>query len=276
MVRLGTILLTGCLIIQMGFSESVTTDSLETMLNRAKEYYYSGEYQSAIRELESALVYLKQLKQTDQVEAYKYLAFSYVAFGDRPRAKEQFKKALALEPALELDPATVSPKIIKVFEEAKAEMVQAPTIEPGAPSLKMAAEEEISGFDATMRSCCVAGWGQTYRGEKSKGKKLMIAWGVTLGTTIGSLIVTSAKKEAYEDLELTQPSSAFDDAYEQYKLWHNITAINALAFLGVYVYNLYDIIFHKPRTRTSLLESDRGLICRVNGDLVQIGYNLEF
>jgi tetratricopeptide (TPR) repeat protein len=275
MLRLGTILFVGCLVIQTGFSQSVTTDSLETMLNRAKEFYYGGEYHLAIRELENALQYLKQLKQTDQVEAYKYLAFSYVAFGDQARAKEQFKKALALDPVLELDPTTVSPKIIKVFEEAKAEMTVAPVVEPGAPGMETPVEE-ISGLDATIRSCCVAGWGQNYRGEKSKGKKLMIAWGVTLGTTLGSLIITSAKKEAYEDLYLTQPSSAFDDAYEQYKLWHNITAINLLAFLGVYAYNLYDIVFHKPSTRTSFLESEHGLICEIRRDVVRVGYNLRF
>lgn len=274
MIRLGTILLVICLIIQSGFSQPVTTDSLETMLNRAKEFYYSGEYESAIRELENALQYLKQLKQTDQVEAYKYLAFSYVAFGDRARAKEQFKKALALDAALELDPATVSPKIIKVFEEAKAEMTAAAIAETGAPAPR-ATDEEISGFDATIRSCCVAGWGQSYRGEKNKGKTLMIAWGVTLGTTLGSLIITSVKKQAYEDLYLTQPTSAFDDAYAQYRLWYNITAINALAFLGVYTYNLYDIIVHKPHFRTSLIDSRHGLICEIQMDFVKVGYNFK-
>ncbi|UCD20160.1 MAG: tetratricopeptide repeat protein [candidate division WOR-3 bacterium] len=275
MVRMIKILLIGSLFVQIGYSQTVTTDSLETMLNRAKEFYYTGEYESAIKELENALLYLKQLTQPDQVEAYKYLAFSYVAFGDRVRAKEQFKKALALDPTLELDPTTVSPKIIKVFEEAKAETTAPPAAQPGAPEVA-APEEKITRFDATIRSCCVAGWGQSYRGEKSKGKKLMIAWGVTLGTTLGSLIVTSTKKEAYEDLAFTQPSTAFDDAYNQYKLWYNITAVSTLAFLGVYLYNLYDIVFHTPPVRTSQSEPDRGLIFRTNGDLLQVGYNFKF
>ncbi len=275
MVRLIKILLIGSLVVQTAYSQTVTTDSLEMMLDRAKEFYYTGEYESAIKELENALLYLKQLTQPNQVEAYKYLAFSYVAFGDRVRAKEQFKKALDLDPTLELDPATVSPKIIKVFEEAKAEATAAPTAQPGAPAVTEP-EEQITRLDATIRSCCVAGWGQSYRGEKSKGKKLMIAWGVTLGTTIGSLIITSVKKEAYEDLGFTEPSSEFDDAYDQYKLWHNITAISALAYLGVYFYNLYDIVFRKPPVRTSLREPDRGLIFRTNGDLLQVGYNFKF
>ena len=274
MIKTAKILLFTCLMIQIGFSQAVTEDSLETMLNKAKDYYYTGEYESAIKELESALRYLKQLKHADQVEAYKYLAFSYVAFGDHTKAKVQFKKALALDPEMELDAATVSPKIIKVFEEAKAEMATAPPAEPTEPITPP--KEEISGFDATIRSCCVAGWGQIYRGEKSKGTKLMIAYGVTLVSTLGSAIIRENKYDEYRELSWTQPSTAFDDAYAEYKLWHNITLINALLFVGVHAYNLYDIIFHKPSIRTSLLESERGLICAFDSERVRIGYNFKF
>ena len=256
------------------FSQAVTQDSLEIMLGKAKDHYYNGEYQSAIRELENALLYLKQLKQTDQVEAYKYLAFSYVAFGDHAKAKEQFKKALMLNPELALDPATVSPKIIKVFEEAKAEMAASPVTEPVEP-VPRAVKEEPSGFDATIRSCCVGGWGQMYRGEKSKGTKMMIAWGVTGGITLGTWIVASKKEQTYQDLRSTNPS-AYDDAYEQYKLWLNISAASTIVFLGVHAYNLFDIIFRKPNIRTSMTEPEQGFICEAASDRVKIGYNLKF
>ncbi|UCG29646.1 MAG: tetratricopeptide repeat protein [candidate division WOR-3 bacterium] len=275
MIRMVNMLLLSCLMFQIGFAQSVTEDSLEIMLNKAKDYYYRGEYESAIRELENALKYLKQLKLADQVEAYKYLAFSYVAFGDRTAAKMQFKKALALDPQMELDAATVSPKIIKVFEEAKGEISAAPLVEPSEPTVP-ARTEEISGFDATIRSCCVAGWGQMYRGEKSKGTKLMIAYGVTLVSTLGSSIIRENKRNEYLDLYWTQPSATFDDAYEEYKFWHNVTIVNALLFLGVHVYNLYDIIFKKPSVRTSLLKSERGFICAFDKEQVRIGYNLNF
>ena len=274
MKRYLMLLLITLLFIQTGFSQSVTQDSLEIMLGKAKTHYYNGEYQLAIRELENALQYLKQLKQTDQVEAYKYLAFSYVAFGDRTKAKEQFKKALLLNPELELDPATVSPKIIKVFEEAKSEMAAAPPAAPAEPTA-IISKEEISGFDATIRSCCVGGWGQMYRGERSKGKKMMIAWGVTGGATLVSWIMAGKKEKEYKDLRSTNPGD-FDDAYEKYKLWLNIAWANTLVFLAVHSYNLFDIIFHKPRTATSLLEPKQGFICEASLDHVKIGYNLEF
>jgi tetratricopeptide (TPR) repeat protein len=274
MARLMKVLLLSFMMIGIGFAQTVTRDSLEIMLGKAKSYYYSGEYEFAIRELESALMYLKQLKQTDQVEAHKFLAFSYVAFGDRVKAKEQFKRALTLDPELELDPATVSPKIIKVFEEAKAEMAIAPVIEPVEP-LAPAAREEISGFDATIRSCCVGGWGQMYRGETSKGRKMMIAWGVTGGATLASWIMTGNKENAYKDLRSIRPED-YDDAYKKYKLWFNIAAANTIVFLGVHAYNLFDIIFHKPKTRTSMTEKESGFICEANPQRVQVGYKLSF
>ena len=272
MARLVKALLVISMITAVGFAQTVTRDSLEVMLGKAKSYYYNGEYEFAIRELESALMYLKQLKQTDQVEAYKFLAFSYVAFGDRVKAKAQFRKALELDPELELDPATVSPKIIKVFEEAKAEMAVAPVTEP-VEAPERVTTEEISGFDATIRSCCVGGWGQMYRGETSKGRKMMIAWGVTGGATLASWIMASNKRNAYMDLRSTQHED-FDEAYKDYKLWFNIAAANTIVFLGVHAYNLFDIIFHKPKTRTSLNETERGFFCEADPHRVQIGYKL--
>lgn len=265
-----------CLLIALGagFTQSVTQDSLEIMLGKAKNYYYDGEYQLAISELENALKYLKQLKQTDQVEAYKYLAFSYVAFGDQAKAKEQFKKALMLNPELVLDPATVSPKIIKVFEEAKAEMAVSPVTEPVEPTPQVV-REEPRGFDATIRSCCVGGWGQMYRGEKSKGRNMMIAWGVTGGITLGTWIVASKKGQDYQNLRSINPSN-YDDAYEQYKLWLNISAASTIVFLGVHAYNLFDIVFRKPKIRTSMTDLEPGFLCEAAPDRVKIGYNLKF
>jgi tetratricopeptide (TPR) repeat protein len=275
MAKTTSILLAILTMVGICFSQSMTQDSLEIMLERAKDHYYGGEYESAIKQLQSALLYLKQLKQTDQVEAYKYLAFSYVAFGDHDKAKVQFRKALILDPQLELDPATVSPKIIKVFEEAKAEMAVAPVIEPKGPIAEVTTDE-ISWFDAAIRSCCVGGWGQMYRGEHSKGKKMMIAWGVTMGTTLVSWIMTTNKRDKYDELYWNQPSSAFDAAYSKYKRWYNVAIASTLVFAGVHAYNLFDVIFHKPPTGTSMIEPSRTFVCEASRDQVKFGYTVKF
>jgi len=266
-------------IVLVGFAfAQVSEDSLEHMLRRAKLYYNNGEYESAISELENALQYLKQLESTDQVEAYKYLAFSYVAFGDKEKAKKQFKRALALEPRMELDPTTVSPKIIKVFEEAKAEMKIEPTpVEPEPPKpVVPARKKRVSKTKALMRSCCVPGWGQMYKGYSSKGKRIMIASGITFGTSIFSLLMREAAHNNYLDVRAEAPQYEFNDAYKKYRVWHNITAINLALFGVVYAYNIYDVFFTKPATAWSLLDQDKGLYCVPGSDRIKVGYMMSF
>ncbi|MEO0185077.1 MAG: tetratricopeptide repeat protein [candidate division WOR-3 bacterium] len=264
-------------LVGFSFSQQVSGDSLLKMLEKAKLFYNNGEYENAIKQLEDALQYLKQLNQSEQVEAYKYLAFSYVAFGDKERAKEQFKKALLLDPKLELDPATVSPKIIKVFEEAKAEMatvtpkpppVQPPPTKPTKPVVQPA---EVSATGALMRSCCLPGWGQMYKGESSKGKKLMIATAVLLPTAVISTTIQEKKHQKYLDIEPGNEDE-MDQAYREYKLWYNITAFSWLTFAGLYFYNLYDVIFTKPATKSSMINFDNGFYCNLTNDYLQFGY----
>jgi len=253
----------------------VSADSLDQMLMRAKNYYNRGEYEYAIVELENALQYLKQLGQVDQVEAYKYLAFSYVAFGQQDKAKEQFRKVLMLDPAHELDPATVSPKIIKVFEEVKAEMATAPPEEPvitePAPPEVQSSTVSGSGFPY----CCVPGWGQMRRGQGSKGMRLMIAGGTTFFASLVALGIRDAKHQEYLDIE-TFDADELNEAYDAYKMWHNISAISMTAFAVVYAYNIYDILTSKPTGTTSLYDTDQGLCCEVHGDRVSIGFQRSF
>jgi len=257
------------------FAQQVSEDSLEHMLQRAKLYYNNGEYESAINELEMALQYLKQLESVDQVEAYKYFAFSYVALGDKEKAKELFKTALTLNPDLILDPATVSPKIIKVFEEAKAEMKFEPTPvepEPVTPPEK----HGVSKKSALMRSCCVPGWGQMYKGHSSKGKKIMIASGITLGASVFSFVKRESAHNTYLGIEAGAPQSEFDDAYEKYKAWHNIAVFSVALFGGVYAYNIYDVFFSKPTSGFSMRDTDDGFYCQPGVDRIKVGYKLSF
>jgi hypothetical protein len=113
-----------------------------------------------------------------------------------------------------------------------------------------------------------------YRGESSKGKKMMIAWGTTLGATLVSWIITSNREEEYKSLQAQD--EPYEDAYNKYKLWYNIAWANTAIFLGVHAYNLYDIIFRKPRTSTSMLEFDRGFVCEASKDYIKLGYKVKF
>lgn len=267
----------------LGFSQEVSGDSLLKMLEYAKNYYNRGEYEQAITELEQALQFLKQLNRIDQVEAYKYLAFSYVAFGEKEKAKEQFRLALKLDPKMELDPSTVSPKIIKVFEEVKAEVTVEPPISPptkppvnapsGPPSA--AAASHKSPILATGMSCVLPGLGQMYRGEKKTGMNLMIAAGATVVPFLISAGIAEKKYQDYLDVPPGDPDE-MDQAYRSYRVWFNIRSYTAVAYAGVWLYNLYDIIFTKSAITTTRRFEDEGFYCQIGPSRCQCGYRVKY
>jgi len=266
----------------LSFAQQVSGDSLVKLLEQAKNFYNGGEYEKAITELEQALQFLKQLNQLDQVEAYKYLAFSYVAFGDKEKAKEQFRLALKLDPKMELDPSVVSPKIIKVFEEVKSEFAAnpppvTPPVKPPVkpPVVPPVAQTHKSEAVSTAMSCCIPGLGQMYRGEKAQGTTLMIMGGATLVSFVVSAGVAEQKHKDYLNID-PGDTDAMDQAYKAYRIWFNVRTITALSFAGVYLYNLYDIIFTKPPVKTSWGQDDNGFYCVTNPDRVQCGYRFKY
>jgi tetratricopeptide (TPR) repeat protein len=257
------------------FGQQVTGDSLVKMLEQAKTYYNSGDYERAVVALENALRYLKQLNRMDQVEAYKYLAFSYVAQGEKEKAKEQFKNALALDPNLELDPATVSPKIIKVFEEVKSEMAAKAPVKPPVKPPPSAAGQKSPSFLTTTLHCCVPGLGQSYRGQRSKGKTMLISTLVLIPAGIVASIVQENKHQAYLGIDPID-TDEMDQAYKEYRIWYNVSAYSWIALGALYLYNIYDLIMSKPAGRTSMLELDRGFYCEADTDKIRFGYNVKY
>jgi tetratricopeptide (TPR) repeat protein len=248
---------------------------LVKLLEYAKTYYNGGDYEKAITELEKALTFLKQLNQIDQVEAYKYLAFSYVAFGETGKAKEQFRKALALDPKMELDPLTVSPKIIKVFEEVKSEIAVKPPVKPPVKPVTAAPAEGRSCF-STVGSCCLPGLGQRDRGQSGKGTMLMVTTGVLWSSSIISSLVMEVKHQAYLDAEPGDPD-AIENAYKAYKRWDNIAFTSWLCLGGLYLYNAYDIFFSRAKTGSSMNELLKDhMYCDVDAEHIGFGYICRF
>ncbi len=252
------------------FSQGAQDESdILQILERSKLYYNNGEYEKAITELEKALNLLYKLKQNDRVEAYKYLGFSYVAFGDIVKAKESFKKALSLNPDLTLDPTTVSPKIIQVFEAAKAEI---PALDTSAIRVGTKPEPEYKRPDyggALIRSTVFPGWGQFYKGDRQKGMLVLVGTGSCLGATIFSALMESAAHEKYLEDE---------DKYKAYNFWFNMTRIGLVSTGAFWLYGIFDAAFIKSKTQTSLgsVNNKSGFVFAPAGDKIRLGYIKRF
>jgi Tfp pilus assembly protein PilF len=81
--------------------------------------YEDGNYAEATKQLQGAL--RQGLSTADRVKAHKYLAFIYCVTDRAAACREEFRKALAIDPKMELAPAEAGhPVWGPVFRSVKA------------------------------------------------------------------------------------------------------------------------------------------------------------
>ena len=91
----------------------------QAALNAGLKQYDDGEYQPAAKSLQSALD--QGLSDKDKVNAHKHLAFIHCSENRTGRCREEFRKALAIDPAMELAPAEAGhPTWGPIFRSLKA------------------------------------------------------------------------------------------------------------------------------------------------------------
>lgn len=84
--------------------------------------YENGDYELALTRFAAAEAHESELDGDERLVLHKFAGYSFVALGRRDDGKAEFKRALELAPALTLDEGSVSPKIVEVFNEARAEL----------------------------------------------------------------------------------------------------------------------------------------------------------
>lgn len=91
----------------------------EQALAAGLRHYEAGEYPDALKSFQEALE--AGLSAKDQVDARKHLAFIHCASGRQAPCRDEFRKALDVDPKMELDPAEAGhPRWGPVFRMVKA------------------------------------------------------------------------------------------------------------------------------------------------------------
>lgn len=91
----------------------------EPALAAGLRLYEEGKYAEAAKQLQSAI--RQGLGNADRVKAHKHLAFIHCVSGRNAACREEFRKALAIEPAMELTAAEAGhPTWGPVFRAAKS------------------------------------------------------------------------------------------------------------------------------------------------------------
>ena len=83
--------------------EFISPNKGQAALTTGLKQYEEGDYPGATKNLASALE--QGLNDRDRVSAHKHLAFMQCASNRERQCRDEFRKALAIDPALELAPA---------------------------------------------------------------------------------------------------------------------------------------------------------------------------
>ncbi len=103
-------------------AQAPAPQSVEDELRRAKNEYAYGNYDEAVRGLR-ALLYPMRLSTDEQViDTRKYLALSYYLLDRLDEVGDEFAKLLHLDPDYQLDPFTVAPLVIEMFETVRKKL----------------------------------------------------------------------------------------------------------------------------------------------------------
>ena len=120
----GALLLAGCQTepmraAQADFKNLFSSSKGAPALAAGLRQYEDGNYAEASKNLQSAVE--QGLGRSDRVNAHKHLAFMYCVSGRTSACREEFRKALAIEPGLDLPPAEAGhPTWGPVFRSVKA------------------------------------------------------------------------------------------------------------------------------------------------------------
>lgn len=209
-------------------------DSLSAGQMKEKEInklYEEGKYFDVIERAEMSLKD-SGISIEDKIGIRTVLAFSYVALDKKRLAKLEFLEILSIKPEMELDPILTSPKIIKVFREAKSasRFAEKDTdFETRYDGNKLAVPKK------DFLAFAVPGMWEIKKENKKTGCGLM---GMTAISAL-TLGVSQYRCEKYHREYLdARELNDINAQYDNYNLWYKIRTSSITALALTYTINL--------------------------------------
>ena len=187
---------------------SAQPENETSLIGRIAESYNRFEYAEADRLLTIALNAIDSYSTGDRVEIFRFAAFREFQKNMIPQARGYFWRLLELEPTLNLDPVTTSPKILTLFNTTRLEYLE-------QLQQKLAGKEDLFTAEKPWRSLVLPGWEQMHRGHRTRGLLWMSASAALFAGTVQSVIRTRSRYDRYLQATDPQESSTRYEAYNR-------------------------------------------------------------
>ena len=229
-------------------------------LERGRASFRAGDWSSAIPVLKSVLYPKPSLgREEDEVDARVLLGAAHYQIGDQESAREEFEKALQIDPDRTITTLTFSSGAVRLFDQIKGE--QRDRIERDAEKKRLA--EAAERLELYRKSLVVYearpyylnfmpfGLAQYTQDRTRVGALFTIGQGLTFMTSVGIYgYLVGTYGFANSDVPLLEGPRV--------RKLQQITIASGVAFYALYAFGVFDAIrHHKPRQQ---VQGDDSLI----------------
>jgi tetratricopeptide (TPR) repeat protein len=219
------------------------------------------QYEQADHLIALALEHIDSYDYAQQQQLYTYAALREFQQGDQLRTKEYFLRILEINPTFSLDPVSMSPKIISLFQTTKVEYLE--TVNQRLTQL----EKEMRYHPVPWRSLVYPGWEQWHRSYRLKGSLWAAAGTACLIGALQAVIRTQNKRTAYQDAEAPEEVNTL---YREYNRLYKTQFYWSYAYLTIWLASHLDALLFTPVRKTPVFN------CRITPYHVSIGMQYHF
>lgn len=235
-------------ILTIAFFISTTSGTADTVAQDVRpqpadvrRLYEKLEFDAALTTADDVLKQAEAYSPEDIAGVHTIAALIRMSRNEQEAARIHFESALSADPTLSLDPLLASPKVIAFFNAIKERA--APASDEAAPTTRY-----LRVYDrrpsAAMRSMLLPGWGQMYKGHRTRGTVMMTVWGLTAAGTITAHFVRANREDRY--LSETDPLRVAD-RFSDFDRWHKVRNNLALAAVATWIVSYVDaLLFESP------------------------------
>jgi len=173
------------------------------------------------------------------VQIYLFRAMAFYNLGSEQESAESFRSALSLDPSLELDPVTVSPKIRSFFAEIRKSQDTRSVKAMSATEARYFIQKDIRP-QAAWRSMVLPGWGQHYKGQEIKGYAIFSGFMLNTIGLITAVIYEKSSRDAY--MNAVQISD-IESRFREYEKWNNIRRVLTGTEIAIWLYAFGDALW---------------------------------
>lgn len=211
--------------------------------------YESFEYRKVIAMADSALREPNNFAVPSAIDILLLKAQSHYALDEIVAARNCFVQIVKLDEEFKPDTAAISPKIIDLFYQVKAELsVQPITIVRKPPKVVEALplsdnSKEIEQWDkyktALIKSVIFPGWGHLSLFNDTKAWVITSTSAAMVSTLVYSIFWTNNRENKY--LNASTPA-AIQDNYRSYNAAYKVRNSLLVGFAALWLYTQYDIL----------------------------------